>query len=233
MSKNLFITGTGTDVGKTYITGLIVKKLHENGLHAAYYKAAMSGNGRRPDGSLIPGDALHVKTVSGIEQPLAEMCPYIYEAAVSPHLAAKLEQMPVEMDRVLQGFDALASRYAYVTAEGSGGILCPLRFDGREIWLEDFITARGVGCLLVAHARPGTNKAGLLTEEYMKAHRIPLKGIIFNRYEPGNPMHEDNRRMCGQLAGLDVLACVKEGDTALDIPLAVLEALYGQERGTI
>ena len=49
MSKNLFITGTGTDVGKTYITGLIVKKLHENGLHAAYYKAAMSGNGRRPD----------------------------------------------------------------------------------------------------------------------------------------------------------------------------------------
>ena len=52
MSKNLFITGTGTDVGKTYITGLIVKKLHENGLHAAYYKAAMSGNGRRPDGSL-------------------------------------------------------------------------------------------------------------------------------------------------------------------------------------
>ena len=67
----------------------------------------------------------------------------------------------------------------------------------------------------------------------MKAHRIPLKGIIFNRYEPGNPMHEDNRRMCGQLAGLDVLACVKEGDTALDIPLAVLEALYGQERGTI
>ena len=69
MSKNLFVTGTGTDMGKTYVTGLILKKLWENKKNAAYYKVAMSGNDRRPDGSLIPGDALHVKTVSGIQQP--------------------------------------------------------------------------------------------------------------------------------------------------------------------
>ena len=75
MSRNIFITGTGTDVGKTYVTGLIVKKLKESGADAAYYKAAMSGNERRPDGSLIPGDALQVKTMSGIRQPLEEMCP--------------------------------------------------------------------------------------------------------------------------------------------------------------
>ena len=53
MSKRLFITGTGTDVGKTYVTGLILKKLHEQYENVAYYKAAMSGNDRRPDGSLI------------------------------------------------------------------------------------------------------------------------------------------------------------------------------------
>ena len=44
MSKNLFITGTGTDMGKTYVTGLILKKFQEYGKRAAYYKAAMSGN---------------------------------------------------------------------------------------------------------------------------------------------------------------------------------------------
>ena len=48
MSKNLFITGTGTDVGKTYVTGLIVKKLREGGASSAYYKAAMGGNERLP-----------------------------------------------------------------------------------------------------------------------------------------------------------------------------------------
>ena len=67
----------------------------------------MSGNDRRPDGSLILGDALYVKTVSGIQQPLEEMCPYIYEAAVSPHLAAKLEGRAVDMERVLQGLTLL------------------------------------------------------------------------------------------------------------------------------
>ena len=61
MSKGIFITGTGTDIGKTYVTGLIVKKLRESGADAAYYKAAMSGNERRADGSLIPGDALQVE----------------------------------------------------------------------------------------------------------------------------------------------------------------------------
>ena len=55
MSKGIFITGTGTDIGKTYVTGLIVKKLRESGADAAYYKAAMSGNERRVDGRCPAG----------------------------------------------------------------------------------------------------------------------------------------------------------------------------------
>ena len=104
MSKSLFVTGTGTDVGKTYVTGLVIKKLAKSGVRAAYYKAAMSGNERRADGTLIPGDALSVKEVSGISQPLEEMCPYIYENAYSPHLAARIEGGPVELSVVQEGF---------------------------------------------------------------------------------------------------------------------------------
>ena len=121
--KQLMIIGTDTDVGKTYVSGLILKKLHENGKKAAYFKAAMSGNERRPDGSLIPGDALQVKNMSGIRQPLEEMCPYVYETAVSPHLASRLEGNPVRMEAVLEGFHKVCEEYEYVTMEGSGGIL--------------------------------------------------------------------------------------------------------------
>lgn len=231
MSKNLFVTGTGTDVGKTYVAGLIVKKLREGGRSAAYYKAAMSGNDRRPDGSLIPRDALQVKTMSGIEQPLEEMCPYIYETAVSPHLAAKFEGNPVEMDRVLKNFDQVCDRYEYVTAEGSGGILCPLRFDEQKIQLEDFIKARSLACLMVADAGLGTINAVVLTVEYMNTHKISVKGIIFNHYEPGNPLHEDNKQMCETMTGLKVVACVKDGDTDLDIPCDVLEGFYEKNGG--
>ena len=231
MSKSLFITGTGTDVGKTYVTGLIVKKLREGGASAAYYKAAMSGNDRRADGTLIPGDALQVKRMSGIEQPLEEMCPYIYETAVSPHLAAKLEGKPLEMECVLKHFDYVCGKYEYITAEGSGGILCPLRFDEQQIQLEDFIKARSLSCLMIADAGLGIMNAVGLTAEYMKAHKIPVRGIIFNRYEPGNPLHEDNRLMCEAMTGLHIIACVKDGDTDLDMPFELLEGFYEENGG--
>ena len=226
MSKKLFITGTGTDIGKTYVTGLILKKFQDNQKNAAYYKAAMSGNDRRPDGTLIPGDALHVKTVSGISQPLEEMCPYVYETAVSPHLASQIEGNPVDMETVLQTFDTVCDRYDYVTAEGSGGILCPLRSDEQNIRLEDFIKARDLNCLIIADAGLGTINSVVLTVEYMRTHDLPVKGIIFNHYETGNRLHEDNLFMCEAMTGLKVLACVKDGDTDLDIPFELLESLY-------
>ena len=226
MSKNLFITGTGTDVGKTYISGLILKKFQENKKNAAYFKAAMSGNSRRTDGSLIPGDAVSVKTMSSIAQPLEEMCPYIYEAAVSPHLAARLEGNPVELKRVLRDFDRNCSRYDYVTAEGSGGILCPLRIDSEQLWLTDFIRARNLKSLIVADAGLGTINAVALTAEYMKAYGLNTAGIIFNHFEPGNSLHEDNLTMCEAVTGLKVLACVKNGDRDLDLSFRDLEALY-------
>ncbi len=226
MSKNIFITGTGTDVGKTFVTGLILKKLRESGVNAAYYKAAMSGNERRKDGSLIPGDALYVKSVSKIEQPLEEMCPYVYENAVSPHLAARLEGNPVELDCVLEKFRVACHKYEYVTMEGSGGILCPIRFDKVKIMLPDIIRACNLSCLMVADAGLGTINNVVLTAEYMKAQKIPLKGIILNHFIAGNIMHEDNLKMCVYITGAKVVACVKDGDTDLKISTETLKSLY-------
>ena len=219
MSKAIFITGTGTDIGKTYVTGLIVKKLAENGTAAAYYKAAMSGNDRRPDGSLIPGDALFVKNTSGIAQPLETMCPYIYENAYSPHLASRIEGNPVEMPVVKEGFQKLAGEYDFITMEGSGGILCPICFDEAKIQLEDVIKELNLSSLLIADAGLGTINSVVLTAEYMKARNLTIKGIIFNNYHPGNIMEDDNIRMCEYMTGLPTLAKVSPGDNDLHIDM--------------
>ncbi len=226
MAKALFLTGTGTDVGKTFVTGLILKKLKDSGKNAAYYKAAMSGNERRPDKSLLPADALHVKTVSGIGQPLSSMCPYVYETAVSPHLASRLEGNPVRMDVVREGFAQVCARYDYVTVEGSGGILCPICFDEAELWLEDIIQTLDLSCLIVADAGLGTINSVVLTAEYLKAKKIPVKGILFNRFHPGNVMEEDNLRMCEHRTGLKVLACIQDGDAELSMDADMLASLY-------
>ena len=106
MEKGIFITGTGTDVGKTYVTALLIKQLKETGVDAAYYKAAVSGNQRGAQG-LVPGDAVYVKQISGISQSLDSMVPYIYEEAISPHLAARREGSPVDLSVVQQGYDSL------------------------------------------------------------------------------------------------------------------------------
>lgn len=231
MSNNIFVTGTGTDVGKTYVTALILRKLHSEGLNAAYFKVAMSGNRRAENGTLLPGDAICVKEMSGIGQPLKEMCPYFYEAAVSPHLAAKKEGNPVVLEEVFRCFDSLRVKYDWIAAEGSGGIVCPLRCDEQKIGLEDFIRARRLSSLLVADAGLGTINAVVLTAEYMKTRHLPVKGIIFNRYEKGNLLHEDNRRMCEMMTGINVVAAVAEDATELDVPYEILKELFDENGG--
>ena len=228
MSKALFVTGTGTDTGKTYITGLIVKKLQEARKNPAYYKAAMSGNDRRPDGTLIPGDALAVQTMSGIDQSLTSMCPYVYEHAYSPHLASRLEGNPVVMEVVKHRFADVAADYDYITVEGSGGILCPICFDEAKIQLEDVVKELHLSSILIADAGLGTINSVVLTAEYMKTYGLPLKGIIFNHYHPGDVMEDDNIFMCEHMTGLPTLAKVQDGDTELDMNIDALCALYDE-----
>ena len=79
MAKTLFVIGTGTDVGKTYVTGLIVKKLREHGRKVAYFKAAMSGNERDTQGNLIPGSELYFCETFWPDFREEEFCKAIYD----------------------------------------------------------------------------------------------------------------------------------------------------------
>ncbi|MBQ3664672.1 MAG: dethiobiotin synthase [Lachnospiraceae bacterium] len=229
MSKGIFITGTNTDVGKTYVTGLIVKKLKEEGMNIAYYKAAMSGNLKDEKENLIPGDAVMVKQMSGISQPVESMCPYVYENAWSPHLASRVEGNPVNMDVIKKGFESLGRQYDYVIMEGSGGILCPIRFDDEKIWLEDIIKEFDLPCIIIADAGLGTINHVVLTVEYMRSKKIEMKGLIFNHYHKGNLMEEDNIKMCEDRTGLKGIACVADHDTEIQLRPDTLQELLNEQ----
>ncbi len=226
MGKGLFITGTGTDIGKTFVTALIVKKLHDAGFRSVYYKAAVSGNTRDPQGRLIPGDAEFVREVAQIPEPASQMVSYVYEHAYSPHLAARIEGQPVEMPVVKEHFENLRAKSDFITMEGSGGILCPIRWDEQKIWLEDVIKHLQLPTLIVAEASLGTINSAVLTCEYLRQRDIPVRGFIFNHFHPGDVMEEDNRRMVEERTGLPVLASVQEKDLELRLPVEKLVALY-------
>lgn len=226
MSKNLFITGTGTDVGKTYISGLILKKLNSEGLPSAYYKAAISGNDTDDKGKLIPGDAKYVKDISGIGQDLESMCPYVYKTAVSPHLASQIEGNPVDLAVVKRGFSEVNKKYDYVTMEGSGGIICPLVKNEETVLLWELVKDLAIPTVIVADAGLGTINSVFLNVYFMKDKGIPVKGIIMNHYHKGDVMEEDNIKMCEMLTGIKVIAKVSDGDSELNISTELLKNLY-------
>lgn len=227
MGKGLFITGTGTDIGKTYVTGLIVKCLRDAGMHAGYYKAALSGAERDAAGRLLPRDAFHVNEVAGLGETIPHLVSYIYEEAVSPHLAAQRSGMPIDFDKVRRDFQAALTRYDYLTMEGSGGIICPLRWDDTQhVVLDDLVKDLGLGTLVIADAGLGTINAVVLTIEHLRARQIPVRGIIFNHSHPGDFMEEDNARMVEEMTGVPVRAYVRPGDKALRMDAAALAALY-------
>ncbi len=226
MTKALFVTGTGTDVGKTYISGLLLKKMQELKTRNAYYKAAMSGNRKLSDGNLLPGDASFVQKTAALKQPLGTMCPYVYETAVSPHLASRLEGHPVRLSVVEEGFTHLCDNFDYILMEGSGGICCPLDYDTHPLYLENVLKKLRLTSILVADTGLGTINNVVLTAFYMQAKALPLAGIIFNNYHSDNIMEKDNIAMCQNLTGLPILATVEPHATDLAMSTTALEQLF-------
>ena len=111
--------------------------------------------------------------------------------------------------------------------EGSGGIICPLRWDNQQhVILDDLVKKLDLGVLIIADAGLGTINAAVLTIEHLKSRNIPIKGIIFNNYIPHDLMQDDNERMIEEMTGIKVLAKVKKGDTELNMAVSCLQSLY-------
>ena len=218
MPKGYFITATGTDVGKTFVTALLVKKWRDSGIDAGYYKAALSGAELR-DGKWVAGDADYVKRIANLPDSQEQLVSYVYKEAVSPHLAAQKEGNPVELSKVRADFEAACSRHEFIFAEGSGGIICPIRYDDKKIFLVDIMKELGLPLLIVTTAALGSINACVLTVEYARAKGLDIRGIIVNRYgSSGNfEMENDNIRMMQDLTGLEILAKIKDGDSDLGV----------------
>ena len=228
LSKGLFVIGTGTDIGKTYVTGLLLKYIRDNGYNASYFKAALSGAIRDENGNLIPGDAVEVLEMANLEEDTDFLVPYIYETAVSPHLASQIEGNPVELDKIRSAYDDVSKKYDYIVMEGSGGIVCPIRYEGKgnenNIMLEDIIKYLGLDVIIIADAGLGTINSIVTTVEYLKNRNIHVCGIIMNNYKD-ELMENDNIKMVEDLCDVPVIAKVYQNDTNLRLDVDTEELI--------
>lgn len=215
MTKGIFITATGTDVGKTYISALIVKSMRENGINCGYYKPALSG-AEKKDGELIPGDCAYVFKTAGIDKEPKDYVSYIFEPAVSPHLASEILNTPIKLEKIKEDFSTIKNEFEYLLVEGAGGIVCPFNMQDM-ILIKDVIRALNLDIIIVAPASLGTINSTVLTVEYAKNHNLNVKGIILNNFDENDFMQIDNKKRVEELTGIKVLATVKNGDTSIDL----------------
>lgn len=224
MGKGIFITGTGTDIGKTYVTALLIKKMRDMGMNAGYYKGVLSGAK-----NISESDAGYVNDLAQIGQEPETLVSYLYKNAVSPHFASKLKGNPVELNQIKRDFIHVSEKYDYVVVEGSGGIVCPIRYDDEaHIFLEDIIKNLELDTLIVANAGLGTINAVVLTVEYMRQKNIGIKGIIMNHYT-GTILQKDNIKMIEALTGLPVISLVAPNDEELTINPTMLSEIFKEK----
>ncbi len=199
--KALFVTGTGTDIGKTYVSAALARAMTKKNLKLAYYKAAVSGAE-----SIESSDAGYVSMQAQLKQETSSLLSYLYKKPLSPHLAARGENRFASLDKIKEDFKNLAD-YDYVLVEGAGGIICPVVWEENlKLMYTDIIKALNLSVMVVADAGLGTINHTVLTLNYLKSLGIKIQGVILNRYDENSLMHKDNLYMIEQLSNIKVVA---------------------------
>lgn len=229
--QSIFVTATGTDVGKTYVSGLLVKKMREFGLNCGYYKPALSGAIKQPDGTLLPGDCDYVIRTSGLNVKPSDCVSYCFEEALSPHLAAVRTGVDIKTKVIIDDYTKNSNKYNYLVVEGAGGITCPFNLNEEKILLPDIIKSLNLPILIVADGGLGTINSVILTVEYAKSLGLSIVGIILNNYEKDNFMHVDNKKQIEILTGVKVITEVAKGDTNLNVAKEKLVEMFLKKEG--
>jgi dethiobiotin synthetase len=166
MKKAIFVTGTGTDVGKTFISALLMQAGKSSGLPMRYFKPVQTGE---------CGDCDTVKQIANLRDDEILQPSYSYPQPMSPHFAAAIASEQIDIDTIVSRWNQAPE--AYYIVEGAGGLLVPL---GKNTLIRDLIKKLNIPVLIVAKTALGTINHTLLTIEAIQHAEIPLLGIVLN-----------------------------------------------------
>jgi dethiobiotin synthetase len=159
MPRGLFITGTGTGVGKTYVAALIARAMRQAGKRVGVYKPVASGC-EIHDGELVSPDAVTLWEAAGQPGSLEQVCPQRFAAPLAPHLAARAEGRRVDPELLRSGLASWREMSDIVIVEGAGGLMSPLADDDYNA---DLAAEFGYPLVVVSANMLGTINATLQT----------------------------------------------------------------------
>lgn len=220
--RGLFVAGTDTDVGKTYVGALILRELKAAGHYVGAYKPVCSGSVMGDDSEPRWGDADQLAGAIEGMSLLDRVAPQRFHAAVAPHRAARLEGSAVQESLLDSGLNWWTERVEHLLVEGAGGLLSPLSDHSNNA---DVAVRWGFPVLIIARAGLGTLNHSLLTIEAAQKRGLRVAGVVFN-CPPGvsadDPSLPYNREDLARLTNVPVLGTIATGEIG-SLPFPPLE----------
>jgi dethiobiotin synthetase len=206
--RGVFITGTDTDVGKTWVAAGLTAALKEKKIKAIYFKPIQSGCPMQ-DGRLIPTDARLACRIAGVTEPLEVLTPVALRLPLAPGVAAMQAGVEVDLKDIAAAICKLASRFEILVVEGAGGLYVPLI--GTHFLVLDLIRWLALHLVVVAKSGLGTINHTVLTVKAALAANIQVARVILNRW-PKNPglAEETNPGVIEALTGVPILGRLPE-----------------------
>ena len=201
-----FVTGTDTEVGKTFVACALLHALRGRGWSALGMKPVAAGL----DDAGKNEDVEQLIAASSSPAPHALVNPYAFHAAVAPHIAAAEEGRTIELATIVSAFGELRGLADAVLVEGVGGFCVPLGPDGDSA---DLAVALNLPVILVVGMRLGCINHALLTEQAIAARGLQLAGWVANRIDPAMSRFEENLATLRERIAAPLLGVVAHGTT--------------------
>ena len=200
--QSLFITGTDTDVGKTYITAGLAASFYEMGVDIGVMKPFAAGTaqkkGFKSEDVKILSDAAHV------DDPENLINPQFFPIPASPYTAWKKLKTKPKISTILSSFKKLSKLHDVMLVEGMGGVMTPIL---KDYFITDLIKQMKIPTIIVTRTKVGTVNHTLMTVMMCKKYKIPIKGIIINNFDNGYPVNQLTKDL-ENLTGVKVLGSI-------------------------
>jgi dethiobiotin synthetase len=183
-----FITGSDTDVGKTYVACQIVRQLIQQGIKVETRKPVESGCVVSADGDLVTHDALALQAANDHRESIERIAAYRYRAALAPPRAARLENEEIRITQLIDACERDQADHRLIV-EGAGGFYSPLAENGLNA---DLASALQLPVIIVVNDRIGAVNQALMTIQAVESRQLRVAAVVLNQVESITDAAMDN-----------------------------------------
>ena len=200
--KSLFIVGTDTDVGKTYIAAGLAVAFRKMGINVGVMKPFAAGRAQKK--GYKSEDIVILSRAAKACDPEKLVNPQFFKIPASPYTAWKTLKTKPKISTILSSFKKLTKLHDMILVEGMGGIMTPIL---KDYYITNLIKEMKIPTVIVTRSKIGTVNHTIMTCKMCEKYKIPVKGIIINNFDDGYPIPELKRDL-QNLTGIKVLGSI-------------------------